>query len=112
MIVQISCLLIGAAALCFWRGAASAGNDRGNAERCSDAGGWEAIAAFALANMGALMGGLDPAGPWSLAAPLWATAFVLQGIFSLCGQKALRLTAFLTGLAMSGWIFALALQWI
>ena len=111
MTVQISCLLIAAAALCLWR-AAAAFSDRDDAGRWNASEDWGAIMVFALANLAALMGGLDPTGSWSLAAPLWTTAFVLQGMFSLSGQKALRLTAFLIGLAMSGWIFCMALQWI
>ena len=112
MTVQVSCLLIAAAALCLWRAAAAAFGDRNDAGRWNVSEDWGAIMVFALANLAALMGGLDPAGSWSLASPLWVAAFVLQGLFSLSGQKALRLTTFLIGLAMSGWIFFMALQWV
>ena len=71
---------------------------------------WEALIVFAVANMAALAAGVDPAGDWSLAAPLWVAAALLHGLFSVAGLAPVSLTASLVGLAMSGWIFAMAIQ--
>ncbi len=111
MIIQVICLAAGAGMACIWsvidaaRGAN--GNARGWSSPLND---WESLVVFAVANMAALAGGVDPAGDWSLAAPLWVASALLHGLFSLAGLAPARLGALLATLAMSGWIFGMAIQ--
>ena len=111
MIIQVICLALGAALACAWSGVAAVRGAHGNAGRWgAPLNGWEALAVFTVANMADLAAGVDPAGDWSLAAPLWVAAALLHGLFSAAGVAAAGVTAFLAGLAMSGWIFAMAIQ--
>ena len=129
MTTQIVCLLIGALLPYLWVGVAARyrkrqfgdigfNEPRAQARQLSGAGArawgaqmnaWEALLVFAAANGAALAAGVEPTGDWALAAPLWVAARVLHGAFYVAGQAGLRLLAFLTGLAMSLWIFWLAL---
>lgn len=126
---QIVCLLIGALLPYFWAGVTGRYRKRqfGNiglseplaqARQLSGAGArawgaqmnaWEALLVFAAANGAALAAGVEPTGDWALAAALWAAVRILHGVFYVAGQAGLRVLAFAAGLAMSLWIFWLAL---
>ena len=111
MIIQVICLAAGAALACVWSGIEAVRGTQANASRWgSPLNAWEALGVFTAANMAALAAGVDPAGDWSLAAPLWVATALLHGLFSLAGLTAPALTTFLIGLAMSAWIFAMAIQ--
>ncbi len=111
MIIQVICLSAGAAMACVWTGIDAARGANESARGWgSPLNGWESLAVFTVANMAALAGGVDPAGDWSLAAPLWVAAALLHGLFSLAGLTPARLGALLVSLAMSGWIFTMAIQ--
>lgn len=71
---------------------------------------WESLVVFATANTAALAAGVEPTQDWSLAAPLWVASALLHGLFSLAGLAPARLAALLAALAVSGWIFAMAIQ--
>lgn len=111
MITQVICLAAGTALACIWSGvnATRGANDgaRGWGAPLND---WAILVVFAMANLAALAGGVDPAGDWSLAAPLWVAAALLHGLFSLAGLTPARLGALLVSLGMSGWIFAMAIE--
>lgn len=129
MAIQVVCLLIGVLLPYLWVavtaryrkqqfGDVGLAEPRVQAQGLSGAGArawgaqmnaWEALLVFAAANGAALAAGVEPTGDWALAAPLWAAARILHGAFYIAGQAGLRLLAFLTGLAMSLWIFWLAL---
>ena len=70
---------------------------------------WEALAIFAAANLIAFMGGVDPAGDWSMAAIIWLVVRFFHGIFYIANIPVLRILCFATGLAMSLWIVTLAM---
>ena len=111
MIVQVICLAAGAGLACIWSGVNAA---RGVGDRARGWGSplndWESLVVFVAANMAALAAGVDPAGDWSLAAPLWVASALLHGLFSLAGLTPARLGALSATLAMSGWIFGMAIQ--
>ena len=129
MTIQVACLLIGALLPYLWAGVTARYRKRqfGNIEhreprvQAAQLGGagarawgaqlnaWEALLVFAAANGAALAAGVEPTGDWALAASLWVAARVLHGGFYITGQAVLRQLAFLVGLAMSLWIFWLAL---
>ena len=131
MSIQVVCLLIGALLPYLWVGVkarydrrtlGSAGADAprqqvtkltGAGARAGDAqhSAWKALIVFGAANGAALAAGVEPTGHWALAAPAWVAAAALHGAFQVAGMAYLRLLAFLIGLAMSLWIFILAL-WV
>ena len=111
MIVQVICLVLGAALACAGSVVAAVrGTPANGGWRGSPLNAWEALMVFTVANMAALAAGVEPTGDWSLAAPLWVAAALLHGLFSIAGLTPASLTALLVGLAMSGWIFVLAIQ--
>ncbi len=65
---------------------------------------------FVTANTAALAAGVEPTENWSLAAPLWVAATLMQTLFFSASLELARLAAFLVGLAMSGWIFVMSIQ--
>ncbi len=111
MILHVICFALAAALACIW---SAIGAVRGTSARprgwTAPLDHWELLIVFAVANMTALAAGVDPAEDWSLAAPLWVSASLLQGLFSLANLGPARLAALLVSLAMSGWIFAMAIQ--
>ena len=129
MTIQIVCLLIGVVLPYLWVGVTGRyrkrqfgdiglSEPRAQARQLSGAGArawgaqmnaWEALLVFTAANGAALAAGVEPTGDWALAAPLWAAARILHGVFYVAGQAGLRVLAFATGLGMSLWIFGLAL---
>ena len=129
MTIQVVCLLIGALLPYLWAGITGryrkqqfgdigfleprvqAGQLVGAGARAWGAqmNAWEALLVFAAANGAALAAGVEPTGHWALAAPLWVAARLLHGAFYVTGQAVLRLLTFSVGLAMSLWIFWLAL---
>ena len=129
MTIQIICLLIGAVLPYLWFGVSlrytklelgsigleaprqQAAQLTGAGARARDAqhNAWEALILFGAANAAALMAGVEPSGNWSLAAPLWVAARLLHGAFYLAGMALPRGLSFAIGVAMSLWIFGLAL---
>ena len=129
MTVQIICLLIGAVLPYMWFGVSlrytkvqlgsidldaprqQVAQLTGAGARARDAqhNAWEALILFGAANAAALMAGVEPTGHWALAAVLWVAARLLHGGFYLAGMALLRGLSFAIGLAMSLWIFGLAL---
>lgn len=129
MTIQISCLLIGALLPYLWAGVTGHYRKkqfgdiglkapRLQASRLEGAGArawgaqmnaWEALLVFAAANGAALVAGVEPTSDWALAAPLWVAARIMHGGFYIAGEAVLRVLAFLVGMAMSLWIFWLAL---
>lgn len=129
MTVQVVCLLIGALLPYLWFGVTvryvkrdlgSIGIDApreqtaklaGAGARARDAqqNAWEALIVFGVANGAALAAGVEPSGNWALAAPLWVAARVLHGAFYVAGMAPWRGLSFAIGLAMSLWIFGMAL---
>ena len=129
MTIQIICLLIGAVLPYLWfsmslryikveLGSIDLDAPRQQAARLTGAGArakdaqhsaWEALILFGVANAAALMAGVEPTGYWSLAAPLWVAARLLHGAFHLAGMALARGLSSVIGLAMSLWIFVLAL---
>ena len=71
---------------------------------------WEAIAVFTAATLTAFMTNVDPAGSWATASMIWVVARLLHGIFYVAGIAPLRVLSFATSLAMSGWIFVMAIN--
>ena len=111
MIIQVICLAAGAALACLCGGIAALRGAPGNADGWgSPLNVWQALIVFTVANMAALAAGVDPAGDWSLAAPLWVAATLFHGLFWVVGLAPAGLTAALVGLGMSGWIVAMAIQ--
>ncbi len=129
MTIQIACLLIGAILPYIWAGLANFyrnkqfGSIDNNTPRVqgrqlegagarvwgAQENAWEALIVFTAANSAALAAGVEPTGQWAVAAPLWVVARVLHGIFYTRDLSSLRGLAFVVGLAVSLWIFALAL---
>ena len=129
MTIQVVCLLIGAVLPYLWfgvslrltkrqLGAIDADAPRLQAAQLTGAGArardaqhnaWEALILFGVANVAALVAGVEPTGNWALAAVLWVAARLLHGAFYLAGMAALRSLSFAIGLVMSLWIFGLAL---
>ena len=129
MTIQVACLLIGALLPYLWsvvtavygkRELGSTGFEapRPHAAQLTGAGArardaqhnaWEAAIAFGLANGAALAAGVEPSGHWALAAPLWVAARLMHGMFYVAGMALLRRLSFIIGMAMSAWIFLLAL---
>ena len=111
MITQVVCLVLGAALACLWSGVqALRGVPPATDRRAEPLSPWESLMLFTAANMAALAGGVDPAGDWSLAAPLWVAAALMHGLFAFSGIVPLIVTTTLASLAMSAWIFFLAIQ--
>jgi len=130
MAIQVACLLIGALLPYLWFGVmvrhgkrelgsieveaprSRAAKLTGPGARARDAqhNAWEAAIVFGLANCAALAAGVEPSGHWALAAPLWVAARLMHGAFYLAGMALLRGLSFAIGLAMSLWIFILALM--
>jgi len=90
---------------------------RRQAEKLVDAGSsvvsaqfnaWEALTIFGVANLIALMSGLDAIGYWSMAAMVWVIARVFHGVFYIVNIPVLRIICFSTGLGMSLWIVFMA----
>lgn len=69
---------------------------------------WEAISVYMAATLAAYMQGVDPAGNWATASLIWVAARVLHGVFYVFDQAVLRVAMFVTGTAMSIWIFVMA----
>jgi len=69
---------------------------------------WEALAIFMAATLAAFMQGVDPAGSWATASMIWLAARTLHGVFYVMQIAPLRVFCFVTGLAMSLWIFSMA----
>ena len=129
MTIQIICLLIGAVLPYLWFGVSlrytkvqlgsiglsaprqQAAQLTGAGARARDAqcNAWEALILFGTANVAALVAGVEPTGHWALAAVLWVTARLLHGAFYLAGMALVRGLSFAIGVAMSLWIFGLAL---
>ena len=129
MTVQIVCLLIGALLPYVWSSVTARYNKRdlgdagleaprqqaaklaGAGARARDAehNAWEALIVFGVANGAALSAGVEPSGHWALAASLWVAARALHGVFYVTGLTLLRRLSWAIGLAMSLWIFGLAL---
>jgi uncharacterized MAPEG superfamily protein len=76
----------------------------------AQANAWEALILFAAANLGALLGGVEPAGSWALATMIWAAARVGHGAFYLMGIAPMRILAFAISAGMSFWIIAMGLM--
>ena len=70
---------------------------------------WEALVVFGVANAAAIATNVDPSGSWQTAAVIWVVARVLHGVFYIAGIPPLRVLSFVTGLAMSLWILAMAM---
>ncbi len=129
MTTQILCLLIGVLLPYIWAGVTgryrkkqfgdfALDEPRVQAEQLKGAGArawgaqanaWEALVVFAAANGAALAAGVEPSGYWALAACLWVAVRLLHGVFYINGLSHLRVLAFVLGMAMSLWIFGLAL---
>lgn len=71
---------------------------------------WEALILFAAGNLGALLGGVEPAGYWALAAMIWAAARVGHGAFYLLGIAPMRILSFGISAGMSFWILTMGLM--
>jgi len=130
MAIQLWCLLGGILLPYIWAGASvpfrnkqfgtvDLNEPRVQGEQLSEAGArawgaqanaWEALAVFAVANLAAMMAGVDPAGNWSLAAMIWVAARVSHGVFYIVGIAPLRVASFVGGFGMSGWIIAMAIS--
>ncbi len=129
MTIQIICLMIAAvlpyamagASVPFRKrqfGGLDLAHPRVQAEKLVDAGArawgaqsnaWEALIVFGLANLTAMAAGADPGGMWSVAAPIWVVARIGHAIFYIRGVAPVRVACFVAGIAMSLWIFILAL---
>ena len=70
---------------------------------------WEAIGVFSAATLAAFMTGVDPTGSWAIASMIWVVARVLHGTFYILGNAPLRVLSFTASLAMSVWIFVMAI---
>ncbi len=130
MTIQLVCLLIGTLLPYIWAGSTipfrsrqfgdfDLNEPRVQAELLVDQGArvwgsqqnaWEALIVFSVANAAAFAVGVDPGGSWAVAAPIWVAARVLHGVFYIAGLAPLRVLAFVIGLAMSVWIFVMALS--
>lgn len=86
---------------------------RAQAERLTAAGSrvvgaqynaFEALIVFAVANLIALMSGLQAEGNWTMAALVWIGARVGHGVFYLANVPVLRMLSFGVGLGASLWI--------
>jgi uncharacterized MAPEG superfamily protein len=130
MTIQLVCLLIGTLLPYVWAGSSlpfrnrQFGNidlneprvqgeqlvDRGARAWGSQMNAWEALIVFSVANAAAFAAGVDPSGSWAMAAPIWVAARVFHGIFYIAGLAPLRVLSFVVGLAMSVWIFVMALS--
>ena len=130
MTTQLSCLLIGMVLPYIWAfsslpfrtsqfGKPDLNSPRAQADQLVGAGAravgaqanaWEALILFAAANLGALLGGVDPGGSWALAAMIWAAARVGHGTFYLMGIAPMRILAFAISAGMSFWILAMGLM--
>lgn len=71
---------------------------------------WEALTVFMAANLAAYVQGVDPAGSWATASMIWLGARTLHGVFYVQGTAPVRVLCFVTGMAMSIWIFVMAMQ--
>lgn len=130
MTIQLWCLLIGVVLPYIWAGASLPFRSKqfgkpdlreprvqgdkleGGGARAVGAqmNAWEALAVFSVANLSAFMAGVDPSGNWSLAAMIWVVARILHGGFYIGDIAPARVLSFVTGLAMSLWIIAMALN--
>jgi uncharacterized MAPEG superfamily protein len=70
---------------------------------------WEALSVFMAANLAAYVQGVDPAGSWAMASMIWLGARTLHGVFYVRGIAPVRVLCFVTGMAMSIWIFVMAM---
>jgi uncharacterized MAPEG superfamily protein len=70
---------------------------------------WEAVGVFTAATLAAFMTNVDPAGSWATASMIWVGSRALHGVFYVLGIAPLRVLCFVTSLAMSGWIFVMAI---
>jgi len=129
MTIQLWCLLGGIILPYLWAGTTlpfrakqfgkpDLNEPRVQAERLEGAGArawgaqsnaWENLIVFAVANMAAFMGGVDPDGNWSLAAMIWLAARAGHGLAYISNIAVLRVLCFATGLGMSLWIISMAL---
>jgi uncharacterized MAPEG superfamily protein len=75
----------------------------------AQANAWEALVVFGIANFAAFAGGVDPSGPWRLAAMIWVVARIAHGVCYIAGWSGARVLAFVAGLAMSVWILIMAI---
>ena len=129
MTVQLVCLLIGVLLPYVWAGASvpfrnrqfgglDVGQPRVQGEQLVEQGArvwgaqanaWEAIIVFTVANAAAYMAGVDPTGSWATASVVWVVGRLGHGIFYTIGLSLLRVLSFMLALAMSIWIFVMAL---
>ena len=70
---------------------------------------WEALSVFMAATLAAFMQGVDPHGSWATASIVWLVARALHGVFYVINQAVLRVACFVAGMAMSIWIFIMAI---
>lgn len=70
---------------------------------------WENLSVFMAATLAAYMQGVDPAGSWATASIVWVIARTLHGVFYVMGVPTLRVASFVAGIAMSIWIFVMAI---
>ena len=71
---------------------------------------WEALSIFLAANFLALATGVDAQGHWATASIIWLGSRVLHGVFYITGQATLRVASFVISIAMSLWIFGMAVS--
>ncbi len=69
---------------------------------------WEALSVFMAATLAAYIQGVDPGGSWATASMIWLAARVLHGVFYVMCVAPARVACFVTGMAMSIWIFVMA----
>lgn len=130
MTVQLWCLAVGMVLPYIWAGASipfrnaqfggpdlnyprvqgDALTERGAGAWGAQGNAWEALMVFASANLAAFMAGVDPAGSWATAAIVWAVARALHGVFYIMNIAPLRVLCFVVGIAMSIWIFYMAIS--
>lgn len=84
--------------------------DAGARAWAAQANAWEALIVFGVANLAAMQTGVDPAGMWSIAAPVWVVVRIGHGVFYITDKASLRGLCFIVGLGMSLWIFGMALS--
>ncbi len=70
---------------------------------------WENLSVFTAATLAAFMQGVDPAGSWATASIIWVIARIAHGAFYVAGIPVLRVAGFVAGIAMSIWIFVMAI---
>ena len=130
MAIQLWCLLAGMILPYIWAGSSlpfrskqfggfDLNEPRVQAEKLDEGGArawgaqansWEALTVFAVANLAAMMAGVDPSGNWSIAAMLWVAARVAHGVFYIANIPPLRVVCFVAAFSMSVWIVSMAIS--